>query len=438
MTIPFQDELITETFQWLDDSALLSKKEVTDHAKMLVLDTLACVNAAYLSPTINELESNFSTFDPGPYAIHHGPKMSALSLAQLFAYSACWHEACEGHASAHGRPGIATLAAIYPFASRLSWGQFLEAFVYGYEMSVRFAQMLRIKPGMHVDGNWPSLGATVAVGKCLALSNAQLLNAINITGSQIPMSLYLPIEQGSNSRNSYLGHAAVLGIQSAMAALTSLTAPRASSLAYAQIALGNDTPMWNKSHEFEILNAYIKPFAAVRHVHYGAIAAMELKERIDIQAITEIVLEIYEEATIYCGNRNPQSAIQAQFSLSFGIAAALVMNHLSFEIYDPNILFHPEVRRIEKIIQVKINPELTRLKKRGARLSILEQDRWHHAEVGSILGDANRPMSTSQIKDKFMHYSQETLGTQASIQIWDKVTQGELSERAWDVLHVTD
>ncbi len=428
MNTLFKDELILKTLVWLDEQDPLTNRSIFRQAQLILLDTLGCVNAAYHSSTIKELEENFSTYDPGPHAINNGPTMSTLSIAQLFAYAACWYEACEGHASAHGRPAIATISAIYPFAKKLSYRQFLKALVYGYEISVRFAQMLRIKPGMHVDGNWPCIGATVAVGKCLNLSNEQLVNAINIACTQIPMSLYLPISKGANSRNSYLGHAAVLGIQSAITAKTSIEAPDSAVIEYANIALGNKSPQWIDSEHFEILNSYIKPFASVRHVHYGALAAMELRTRVDITQIREIELEIYEEATIYCGNRSPKTAIQAQFSLSFGIAAALVLNHLNFEIYTEKVLFDPLITHLEEIVKIKINTELTNLGKRGAKVSILDHTQWHHSEVSSILGDSKYPMDEKQIRDKFIHYSKDTIGQSMSKTICENILTNDLDQ----------
>jgi hypothetical protein len=85
-----------------------------------------------------------------------------------FAMAACWDEACEGHARAHGRPGVAALAAIWPWVHQLNWGQLLNAFVLGYEVGARMGALLRIAPGMHVDGNWPSLGGAAAAASAFA------------------------------------------------------------------------------------------------------------------------------------------------------------------------------------------------------------------------------------------------------------------------------
>ena len=249
------------------------------------------------------------------------------------------------------------------------------------------------------------------------------------------MSLYIPITKGANSRNSYLGHAAVLGIQSALSASTSIEAPGSAVIEYANVALGNKSPQWIDTENFEILNAYIKPFASVRHVHYGAIAAMSLRSRVDISQIKEIELEIYEEATIYCSNRSPKTAIQAQFSLTFGLVAALVLNHLNFEIYTEEFLSDKKINHLENLVNVKINKELTENGKRGAKVSILDHSGWHHSEVSSILGDSENPMDENQIRDKFMHNSKQTIGESMSKTLYENILTSDLDQSVSKVLY---
>ena len=84
-----------------------------------------------------------------------------------------------------------------------------------------------------------------------------------------------------------------------------------------------------------MMEGYLKPFAAVRHAHYGAQAALDLRPGIEgrIRDISAIELSIYAEALTYCGNRAPTKPIQAQFSLSYAIAAALKLGDLGPEAY---------------------------------------------------------------------------------------------------------
>jgi hypothetical protein len=42
---------------------------------------------------------------------------------------------------------------------------------------------------------------------------------------------------------------------------------------YARVGLGKPSVAFDDAPDFQLLKAYFKPYAAVRHVHYGALAA---------------------------------------------------------------------------------------------------------------------------------------------------------------------
>ena len=72
----------------------------------------------------------------------------------------------------------------------------------------------------------------------------------------------------------------------------------------------------------------------------------------------------------YCGNRAPRTAIQAQFSLSYAIAAALVLGDLGPNAYDD--LGDPPSRGWNSASSSR--PIRTRLR-RGAQLTIDDRQR---------------------------------------------------------------
>ena len=121
-----------------------------------------------------------------------------------------------------------------------------------------------------------------------------------------------------------------------------------------------------------ILDGYLKPYAAVRHVHYGAAAAAEWRDQpgADTGAITGLGLHVYPEATVYCGNRDPQTAIQAQFSLSYGLAWMLVHGDLGPEAYAGEALSDREVRRLESLVELVADQDLHPNTDRGATLRV--------------------------------------------------------------------
>jgi 2-methylcitrate dehydratase PrpD len=189
----------------------------------------------------------------------------------------------------------------------------------------------------------------------------QALAAARIAGCQIPRSLYLPVTVGADARNTYLGHAAQLGLLAAQSALAGFTAPEG---VLEELGAKPLAP----PGQWLILEGYLKQFAAVRHVHYGAMAALLLREK--IRAPEKVHLRIYGEAITYCGNRAPRTPIQAQFSLSYGLAHALLFGSLDPEAYREDRLKDLRLVELEKKVSIEEDPALTAAGRRGAQLEI--------------------------------------------------------------------
>ena len=416
----FLSSPLLSVLKWLDAIDLDKEPQVLKHAKWLVLDTMGCVMAGLKAEPVANFIKNASSADTGNFRFLptqvHG--LSAANAAMALALAACWDEACEGHAGAHGRPGVAALAALIPLSSKLTYKEFLKSFVVGYEIGARMGASLRINKGMHVDGNWPALGAAAAVAHAMGLTSQQIEAAIELAACQMPMSLYLPIRSGSTTRNTYLGHAAQLGQTAAMSVASGISAPPGAVQEYATVGLGKEALPFDTTPQFQILQAYFKPYAAVRHVHYGALAAHSLHQSVEVENIQRIVLNVYEEATIYCGNRVPQTPLQAQFSLSFGVAAMLKWGRLDPWVYREPQFQDVELKKLEAMVEVEVNPVWTSQLIRAAQLSLhLNDGTKQTKEILSVPGDLQMPFTKEALLTKFGDYCQGSI-SQEQAQTW--------------------
>jgi len=381
---------------------------VAAQARLIFIDTLGCALAGRAAAEVKALEKQSSAIEPGRFRLPGGEPLTISAAAQVFAMAATWHEACEGHALAHGRPGVPVIAALLPLALARDdcLGHFIDALVLGYEVGARAGAWLRIRPGMHVDGNWPSLGAAAAVAHLLGLDSAGIVRAVDIAACQLPTSLYLPVRAGCTARNTYLGHSAALGLNAAFASQAGIDAPADALNFYAQhfAAAADAVP---EAAQDLILDAYLKPLAAVRHVHYGAMAAHRVREALDAdtQRIERIVLTIYQEAVTYCGNRAPRTPIQAQFSLSFGVAAMLRFGDIEPATYDATSFNDGELRRLEALVELRVDDDLTNRRQRGATLVVCAGGIDTERTVKTIAGDPAQPLTVAQVAAKFMRYA---------------------------------
>ena len=381
-------------------------------ARDILLDTFGCVLASSTKPALQRFSGQLAATDPGAVRVPGFVKpLSAASASALFATAACWDEACEGLARAHGRPGVPVIAALAALAQvrDATLGEVLAAFVAGYEVGGRLGEVLRIAPGMHVDGTWPAFGVAAAALRIAGGSPEQALAAVRIAACQMPYSLYLPVVHGAEARNTYLAHSAQLGLLAANAALAGLSAPAGAldELRARVLGAAPGEAALAPAGVWLISDAYLKPYAAVRHVHYGVAAALALRPELAgrLDRIDRIGLATYAEALTYCANRAPQSPIQAQFSLSYGIARALVAGDLGPDAYTEEALGDPLARSLESKVRLIEDEALSRSGRRGATLSVeIGGERLERA-VDRVAGDPALPMTRLEIVAKFARYA---------------------------------
>lgn len=424
---------LEEAVAWLSECEALPR-DVEAKARLLLLDTFGCLLAGLIHPEVRKFGQALRLAFPGDAAwpasdIRLGP----AGLAALGAAAACWDEACEGHAPSHGRPGLPVVPALLALAAgrETTLGDLLLALTTGYEIGSRAGEAWRIPAGWHVDGGWHSLGVAAAVARMTA-GPAQIGPAIEAAACQIPASLYLPITMGSVLRNTYPAHAVLLGVMAAAAANAGFAMPRgALEEGRRRILQASGAATTAPAGQWTILDGYLKRYAAVRHTHYGVDAALRIRKHagFSLPKISAIKLDIYPEAVQYCGNRAPRTAIQAQFSLSYAIAAALVLGDLGPDAYAD--VGHPDITRLESLVTVEANPGRVR---RGAKLSIDLGGTMLTESVDDIAGDAANPMTRDQVAEKFRRYTESALGAQRARALVSFILDGDRAEPASLVL----
>jgi 2-methylcitrate dehydratase PrpD len=185
-----------------------------------------------------------------------------------------------------------------------------------------------------------------------------------------------------------------------------MDAPEAGFAEARRIALGHETPASTEPPGTWLLEeAYLKPYAGVRHAHYAAEAALALRGRVAALP-ARIELATYAEALRYAGNRAPRAAISAQFSLSWAVAAALLQGDLSPAAYTEDALADPRLRELESRVVLVEDASLTASGRRGATLTVDGES----ATVTGVTGDPDRPMSEAEAVAKFARFATRALG----------------------------
>jgi 2-methylcitrate dehydratase PrpD len=296
----------------------------------------------------------------------------------------------------------------------------LAAVVAGYEIACRVAIALPLTEhsnhGFHSTGTCGVFGAAMTASRLLALTPEQTTNALGIAGSQAAGSLEFQTE-GAQTKRLHPGWASHSGIIAAELARGGLTGPH-------RILEGrsgffrsySDSPRAEEAltglgSDFHILRTAIKPHAACRYSQGAIDGLLDLVLRHDVrpEAIERITLGLFKAAfpvvvEPFERKRRPQAVVDAQFSVYFAAAAAVLWGRVSVAEYQPNRLFAPELHAMIDRVDCVVAPELDNLfpKSWPTKVEIaLKDGRRLQTRIDRLKGDPENALAWNELVSKF-------------------------------------
>jgi len=276
-------------------------------------------------------------------------------------------------------PGVVIFPAAIAACEMANKGgkDFIEGVVLGYEVMIRLGKALGPKEhyskGFHPTGTCGTFGATATVAKIMGLSEQQTLNAIGLAGSQAAGSMEF-LTQGAWSKKMHPGWAAHNGIIASLLAKNGFTGPSSiieGRFGFLHAYSDNANPekvIDGLGNDFEILKCSIKPHACCRYMQppIDAILKIVKENKIKPADVEKITLGILQAgysiiASPIESKRNPQTIYEAQFSMPYGAAVAILFGKATLNEFTQDKLNSPEITALmEKVFCVK-NPELDKV-----------------------------------------------------------------------------
>ena len=333
---------------------------------------------------------------------------------------------------------IYTPASIHPgsgiFAAALASAEwiaadgekFIEGIVAGYEATIRIANAVGSKEhyalGWHPTATCGTFGASAAVSRILDLNSSMTANALGIAGSMAAGSMAF-LQDGSWTKRIHPGLAAQRSIQAALLAAEGFRGPQAileGKSGFCQTTSRNP----DYSHLTEglegrplILDTGLKLHACCRYNQSAIDAVLDIRKSHDLnlQNIDSILVETFRAAfplvvEPWEEKINPKTDVQAQFSLPYTVAIAILKGRVSFEEFFPENLIDPSVRKMMQKVKVIHNPEfdLAFPKSWPARIKIRTRDGKNlENKVDFPKGDVVNPLSWDELIARFKEHSKD-------------------------------
>ena len=319
------------------------------------------------------------------------------------------HPLTKGHAGAAVVPGLfASISS--ESAAGLSGEAFLTALVIGYEIALRAGLALHDTAcDYHTSGAWNALGVAALAARRFGLNSEQTRHALGIAEYHGPRSQMMRCIDHPTMLKDGSGWGAMAGISAALLAQADFTGAPALTVESNEV----NTIWQDLGSSWHITRQYFKPHAVCRWAQPAIEAALKLQHSYQVTPgnVKHILVSTFHEA-VRLNCRSPLSTEEAQYSLPFPLAAALVHGRLGVTELTGTALKDPVVLQLCERVEMKEDPEFNQLfpAKRLARVEIETED-GSLFDSGEFEADweAGSPPSDPELREKFRRLTSDQL-----------------------------
>lgn len=425
-------------------------------AKVGILDTVgttlagchedtACLAARALAP------------GAGPSLLFgHSRRVSALEAALINGAASHALDFDDCNNTIGGHPSAPVLSALFALADDIgaSGQDFMTAYVVGFETETKLGlgvNMDHYTKGWHPTATLGVFGAAAACASLLRLSAAQTATALAIA---VSFASGIKANFGTMMKPLHVGHCARNGLAAALLAREGYTANTASAFEHKQgfFQVFNGTgnydaarilPAW--AHPWDIVDPgiAIKQYPCCGSTHPAIDALLLLLRVHDLQPAQVARLEawIHERRLEHTNRPDPQSALDAKFSLQYCLACALLDRQVIIEHFEGDTYTAAAIRRL--LPRIRVAPYTT---------AQFPADNHFGAEVRVTLGDgtvltqkvdqpfgrtSRNPLPPAQLREKFVHCARRALSETRVMALYDAIQRLEQSHNIREVIALT-
>ncbi|MBC8024000.1 MAG: MmgE/PrpD family protein, partial [Burkholderiales bacterium] len=263
-------------------------------------------------------------------------------------------------------------------------------------------------------------GGAAAAAVLLAPGDARVMTHALATAGTFAAGLQQAFRSDAMTKPLHAGHAASVGVLSAMAAANGVTG----ALDILEGEAGFGAAMAEEAHweraveglgsDYNITRITQKNHGCCGHAFAAIDAALELRSRgLKPEGVTMVAVASYKAALDVAGIREPRTAAEAKFSIPYLVAHALIHGSVRLNAFDEDHLRDPRLRSLMRKVYLREDPEYTAdfPGKRAAHVAVTTTDGErieHFAPYRK--GDPEAPLTDAEIDAKFIELAGPVVG----------------------------
>src|SRR5262244_1790544 len=307
-------------------------------------------------------------------------------------------------------------------AAGASGQDLLLATVVGYEVFGAMADQVPLRDRGWDQSVFVAPASAAASGILLGLSTAQVADAIAIAVTASVATRQTRAGELAMWKGCATAMAAKAGLFAAQLAKEGMTGPTAAFEGRHGLAEQVTGPfeigaLGGTGRPFAVERANVKFFAAEYHAQAPLAMALRLREKVRLEEIEAIDVQIYAMAHSEIGSEpakwDPQTRETADHSLPYMLAVALVDGRVTPASFEPKRYLDPALRPLMNRIRVTESPELTRRFPRElpSQIDVTTRSGRRYTERAEYpKGHAENPMTDADVEAKFRDLSEDVLG----------------------------
>jgi 2-methylcitrate dehydratase PrpD len=420
--------------------------EVLDRARYFLVDYLAVAIRGSREESAQAVQRMAGRIGANGCATVIGTRMRTIPGFAAMANGAAAHgiEQDDTHSGGSIHLGATMYSAALALAETMpdiGMDVLLTAVVAGYEATARIAMAVQPKEhyalGFHPTPTCGVFGAAITSAKLLGLTAEQTLAAVGIAGSMAAGSMEC-LAEGAWTKRIHPGLAAQNGIHAAQLAAEGFSGPL-------HILEGRDGFLHGYSRNpvpdrltselgqsFEILHTAVKPHACCRYMQgpIDAILAIMSEHKLQAGQIQRIEVAVLEAGWgIVAEPRekkyNPESVVDAQFSMPFGAAVAAMDGAAGLDQFTLEKTRSPKIRELMGKVALVKDPgiEETFPKEWPAHVVIeLDNGQRYEKFVRYPKGDPENPLTWNEMTAKFRTLAGAVVSAERCDEILDAIS----------------
>jgi len=396
---------------------------VIEQAKICLLDLLG-VAVAGASTEVTEIMSRFVQSQyPGDIPLLFGNASASAAGASLYgAMRIDSVDAHDGQVLTKGHVGVSILPGLLAQAEQmqLDGKQFLTLIVLGYEIATRAGIALHATADdYHTSGAWNSLGVAAVVSRLRGLSHEQTWEALGTAEYYGPRSQMMRCVDEPTMVKDGSGWGALAGMSAALLAEAGFTGAPAVTIRDQEVV-----DIWaDLGERWYILEQYFKAYPVCRWAQPSVEAIRQIRRMpgFDLESIEKVELFTFHQG-VRLGTRQPTTTDQAQYSLTFSVASALIDDIVTAQAVaetEEGLHSPQRIALCEKITAQEVD----------SYNALFPAERWAHARItfsdGSVLesepciarGNPENPLTKQELVEKYRTLASPYLTEQKMLQI---------------------